>query len=468
MEKSDRGLGYSCLVISLIGWGVVVCGWLAQLRDYDAGSFEIMIRMGVVMLFAIGATGVHLISFVGGLVHLMRVALKKTMCNRLCVLGFALSVLYLIPVGAIAGFMFAVSDDEGPSRYGSDTRWKQYAETRESPSKEIELQHPRPLFMRFTVSRDRARALYWSVMSSPIHLIDLDSGKELLTLEGRSTQCVAFSPDGKKAVSGGGDGVVRVWDMISGEQLADMKGHSRHIRSVAYSRVEEKVLSGGDGDSEDILLWDLEKRQVIRRFVGHRQIRFGCLAWAQDGRTFLSGGWDGSIRLWDVQTSQELCHVQPMYGRVMSLALSPRGTRALASYLSGPDQPVVYWDLETGQEIGRFGVPGNPWFADQQLHVSSVAFSADGKTALFGLVFGTVLWWDLDGWKQISMNRLHEEELVFVTFSADGKTCISVGTDADGPKDTPKVKFWKLPDDNNQMSELKVRGSDSDESVNVE
>jgi WD40 repeat protein len=128
----------------------------------------------------------------------------------------------------------------------------------------------------------------------------------------------------------------------------------------------------------------------------------------------------------------------------MSLALSPDGRYALASYLNGPNQPVIFWDLETEKEMNSFGVPGNPWFADQELHVASVAFLPDGKTALFGLVFGTVIWWDLNKWEPIAMNRLHQRELEFVACSTDGTMSISVGVDAKTDRNA-KVKFWRLP-----------------------
>jgi len=322
--------------------------------------------------------------------------------------------------------------------------------------------------MALIVSVDRQKLLYGNYSSS-FHLIDLNSADILKTLESHleseSLQCAAFSANGKRAISGGGNTkdlsfwarlrgkqsqeywILSYWDLASGKQIGHAEGQDDFIISVAYSPVDNKAISAGT--KGDILLWDLEKMQVLKTFVGHSSgMRRNCLVWSQDGKTFLSGNWDGSIRLWDVQTGEEVAHLQAGYGRVMSLALSPDGKYALSSYLSGPDKPVILWDLEDQREINRFGIPGNHRHADQWLHVASVAFSPDGKTALFGIVFGTVIWWDLNEWRQIAMNRLHEDELTFVAFSADGKSSISAGWDTDKHTETEyvKVKFWQLPD----------------------
>ena len=129
----------------------------------------------------------------------------------------------------------------------------------------------------------------------------------------------------------------------------------------------------------------------------------------------------------------------------MSLALSPNGRTALSSHLEGTDQPAVLWDLQTKQEINRFGVPGNPWGANRELHIASLAFSPDGQTALFGTAFGSVIWWDVQQWKQITHNAVFGEELEHMRFSKDGAYAIAVGCDRDAVKEKASVRFWKLP-----------------------
>lgn len=367
------------------------------------------------------------------------------------------------------------------SKTESFTVLRHYLRGTETHSREINFPCTGSFLPVFAFSKNRQLGLYSyrflpkSAGTPQIWLVDLQNGNTLNSFAGHlSTQSIAFSPDGKKAISGGDDGkrgvaegwwrqnwrhligddsnksaplgILRLWDITTGKEINSAKGHNTYIRAVAYSPTEELALSGGD--DRDIVLWNLKDLTIVRKFTGHTSgIR--NLDWSKDGKTFLSGSWDGSIRLWDIHTGKELTHLQSHHGRVMSSALSPDANFALSSHLSGPNQPVIYWDLKQKKEINRFGIPGNPWHANMVLHVQSVAFSPDGKTALFGLEFGSVIWWSLDDWKEIAHNRIFKKELAYVTFSADGNYCISVGCDIDksatNKKAQAKVRYWKLP-----------------------
>ena len=62
---------------------------------------------------------------------------------------------------------------------------------------------------------------------------DLDTGRELRTLEGHSADVtgVAVTPDGKRAVSGSLDHTLKVWDLETGRVLRTLEGHTLAVKA---------------------------------------------------------------------------------------------------------------------------------------------------------------------------------------------------------------------------------------------
>jgi WD40 repeat protein len=87
------------------------------------------------------------------------------------------------------------------------------------------------------------------------------------------------------------------WDLASGTIIHTLKGHAAAVSSVAIASNGRTAMSGS---YDDILrLWDLASGENIHTFAGHTGA-VTSVAIAPDRHTGLSGSQDMTLRLWDL------------------------------------------------------------------------------------------------------------------------------------------------------------------------
>lgn len=121
---------------------------------------------------------------------------------------------------------------------------------------------------------------------------------------------VAFSPDGKKVISGGWDGRINLWDVNTGKLEKTLAGRAGWVQEVVFSADGNLIAVGGspgNGLSADskgsIELWNPQNGTLEKTLMGHRQVVNG-LAFSFDNKTLVSGSSDSTVRLWHLSSLQ--------------------------------------------------------------------------------------------------------------------------------------------------------------------
>jgi hypothetical protein len=109
---------------------------------------------------------------------------------------------------------------------------------------------------------------------------------------------VAFSPDGKRVLTGSEDKTARVWDAETGQQMALLKGHTTIVWHVAYSPDGKRILTSSDRTAR---VRDAETGQEKASLKGHTG-DIVSVAFSPDGKRILTGSYDKTARVWDVET----------------------------------------------------------------------------------------------------------------------------------------------------------------------
>lgn len=167
---------------------------------------------------------------------------------------------------------------------------------------------------------------------------------------------VALTEDGRRAIVGR-DLVLEVWNLETGEIEDTLTGHARRpgplaqwsgkVRAVVLPSGGRRAVSGGD--DRTIKIWDLVSGEVVHTLEGHEG-DVEAIAIVSHGRRAVSGASDGTLRVWDLETGS-LVRSPIRAGRPTdSVAVSPDGRVAISN-----DHHVVrVWDLDR-EDHGDYG-----------------------------------------------------------------------------------------------------------------
>ena len=230
---------------------------------------------------------------------------------------------------------------------------------------------------------------------------------------------LAWRPDGQMLALGGFR-EVRLVDP-AGQPIATLSGAQEQVRAVAFSRNGQQIAAGGGLPAQrgEVKIWDVETRKERLTIKGHTDCVY-AIAFSPDGQTLATASYDKLIYLWDTKTGEKRKTLKDHIDAIYALAFTPDGKRLVSA---SADRGVKVWDAATGERLYTMSEPTDG--------LNSVAVDPTGRLVAAGGLDKSIRIWEL-GERSAKLRTsliAHEDALLQLAFSPDGKVILSTAAD---------------------------------------
>jgi len=191
--------------------------------------------------------------------------------------------------------------------------------------------------------------------------------------------CVAFSPDGHRLATGGGnpseEGLVEVFAWPECKSEMQLSNHSDSVTSIAWQGNSQLVSASLD---RSLTQWNLTTKKAAKTYRGHsRGVSSVCILSSGE---MVTAGHDQSVRVWDAESGRLIRSMNQHSMPVNSMAICPASSGKPMVATAARDRTIRFWQPTIGRMMRYVRLDSEPldiaWISDSLITASCV----DGQT----------------------------------------------------------------------------------------
>jgi WD40 repeat protein len=223
---------------------------------------------------------------------------------------------------------------------------------------------------------------------------------------------LGVDPASQRAVSGGWEGMIHVWNLADGKALGRWRAHDQTVHGAVFLTPDRLLTASYDGG---IALWDLQGNRLAAVDAGSPVTAFDISA---DKSRFVTGHADGALRWWSAPALEPLGAMRVHEGsQVIAVAMHPKGTMTASSDDDGRVALVA--------PDGKLR-----WLDQPPTDALTLTFASEGAT-LYGAGWFNLFRWDSADDKVRVLTTDHRGQINRISFTPDGRELASISRQTD-------------------------------------
>jgi WD40 repeat protein/uncharacterized caspase-like protein len=223
-------------------------------------------------------------------------------------------------------------------------------------------------------------------------------------------------------------------------------GHSRAVISFDFSSDGKYLLTGSlDGT---VKLWNVQSGQELQNYCGPKGYQVSEAQLTPDNKKVVIGASDGVVFIFDTFSGAAISTFsQTDLGEVKALAISPDGQKVWSAHQS----MLVYWKLNSGEILFKSGV--------HTQDIKDIAIAPNGQTGISVGEGQTAILWNLNDFRPLKNLAGHTSDVIWTDYVNDGQYAVTADRDKN-------LWYWD-PQTGNQVGGTSIVHSGSLESLAI-
>ncbi|OAF71033.1 WD repeat-containing protein 16 [Intoshia linei] len=267
-----------------------------------------------------------------------------------------------------------------------------------------------------------------------------DSKKRLellrINVPNMTCNCLEFSTDGSKIISGWNDGRIRTYYPQSGRKMYTIhNAHISEVTAICIFSYANKLISGSNEGV--IRVWQVERMETKRGSMyvdkllfslNEHKARVTCIKMRNNNNECVTSSTDGSCIIWNLETQIRI-HMIRLNTLFKYVCYTPDEYQIITT---GNDRKVGYWETYDASNIREIE-------ASQSGCINGMDICSNGKFFVSGGDDKILKVWDYEEGIMTHYGELHGASITKLKISPDNNTIVSVGEDG-------SILIWNAPD----------------------